>query len=980
MAWNQTDTDYPADKTIVDLFQAQVEKRPNDLAVYFNDQQLSYQQLNSKANQLAHYLMSLGVQAETLVGICVERSLEMVIGLLGILKAGGAYVPFDPDYPAERLQFMLEDSQVAVLLSQTHLNEKLPVSQTKLLSLDKEKEQLATYPTENPITQNGPTSLAYVIYTSGSTGKPKGVCIPQQAVVRLVSNTNYAHLNAEQTFLQYAPISFDAATLELWGPLLNGAKLVLMPPNKRDLLDLSHIINQQKVTILWLTSSLFNLMIDEYPQGLLGLKQLLVGGEELSVAHIRRALEILSHTRLINGYGPTENTTFTCCHPIIKSDCLGSIPIGKPIANTSVYILDQEMKPVPIGIVGELCTGGKGLARSYLNRPELTKEKFIKVERFGKTERIYKTGDLARWCPDGNIEYLGRIDHQVKLRGFRIELGEIEAILSQHEAVKEAAVILYNKEDNPRLAAYITLATPTDEISEVLHTWLKNRLPDYMLPASFTVLEKMPLSPNGKLDRKALPAPELPIEVEQILPQTKTEHILCHLWSQVLDIQVNSINLNFFDLGGHSLNATQMMFKIRETLSVEISLHQLFESPTIATMAKVIDRVQMGTHPSESLLDLEVEATLEPTIKPSTSFEPPIKLQSVFLTGATGFLGIYLLYELLTQTTADIYCLVRAANVEAAQKKLQKKLEAYSIWNETFSHRIKPINGDLSKPLLGIPETEFKQLANEIQVIYHNGALVNHIYPYSVLKASNVLGTLEVLRLATQSQTKPVHFISTTGVAVSKSYQKEDILRESDFPEGSELVGGGYVQSKWVAEKLVRRASERGLPVCIYRPTRIFGHSQTGFFNTQDFLILLLKGCIQLGKIPPLEGSEENIMPVDYVSRAIVHLSQQTELLGKTFHLVNPGNNPLKELFNWVNSLGYSLEQVSYTQWRTELSEQTENALYPYLSAFPEEGDSEQHASPQFDDLNTREGLVGTDIACPSVDINLFKIIFSHFK
>ncbi|MCP5007268.1 MAG: amino acid adenylation domain-containing protein, partial [Planctomycetes bacterium] len=451
-AWNQTETDYPKELTIVDLFEAQVEKTPDNIALVFENQQLSYRELNRKSNQLAHYLLSLKTDADNgsmitdncIVGICVERSLEMVIGLLGILKTGSAYVPLDPDYPLSRLQFMLEDSEVPVLLTQSHLLERLPVTQesgVEVVCLDTEMEQISCYSIKDPVRQSRSENLAYVIYTSGSTGEPKGVCTPQQAVVRLVQQTNYACLDAGQTFLQYAPVSFDAATLEIWGALLNGAKLIIMPPHKSSLSELSELLQKEKVTILWLTSSLFNLMMDEQPKGLLGIKQLLVGGEELSVSHIERALNVLPGTQLINGYGPTENTTFTSCYKIIQKDYPVSIPLGKPIANTFIYILDKFLQPLPIGLFGELYTGGAGLARGYLNCTELTAQKFTEIEIFGKRERLYKTGDLARWLPDGNLEFLGRLDNQVKLRGFRIELGEIETILSKHESVKEAVVV-----------------------------------------------------------------------------------------------------------------------------------------------------------------------------------------------------------------------------------------------------------------------------------------------------------------------------------------------------------------------------------------------------------------------------------------------------------------------------------------------------------------------------------------------------------
>ncbi|MEG4440643.1 amino acid adenylation domain-containing protein [Microcoleus sp. AT9_B5] len=457
-AWNNTQSDYPKDACIHELFEEQVERSPDAIALVFEDKQLTYKELNQRANQLAHHLRNLGVTAEVMVGICVERSLEMVVGILGILKAGGAYVPLDPTYPKERLAFMLEDASVPVLLTQARLVESLPQHQARIVCLDTDWEIIERQNEENLSPQVTPDNLAYVMYTSGSTGRPKGVSVIHQGVVRLVKDTNYANLSAEEVFLQLAPISFDASTLEIWGSLLNGSRLVIMPPHTPSLQELGQAIRGYQITTLWLTAGLFHIMVDEQLEDLKQLRQLLAGGDVLSVPHVQKVLQELKGCQLINGYGPTENTTFTCCYRITEVTLIeNSIPIGQPIANTQVYILDAQKQPVPIGIPGELYIGGAGLARGYLNRPDLTADRFI-LNPFSheQGDRLYKTGDLARYLPDGNIEFLGRIDQQVKIRGFRIELGEIEAVLSQHPDVRESVVI--KREDasgNQRLLAYI---------------------------------------------------------------------------------------------------------------------------------------------------------------------------------------------------------------------------------------------------------------------------------------------------------------------------------------------------------------------------------------------------------------------------------------------------------------------------------------------------------------------------------------------
>ncbi len=444
-------------KCIHQLFEAQVEQTPDAVAVVFEHESLTYRQLNSRANVLAHHLQTLGVGPEVLVGICMERSLEMIVGLLGILKAGGAYVPFDPAYPTERLRYMLEDAGVQVLLTQARLVESLPKHNARMVCLDTDIE--ATQQSENnPINCVTPDNLAYVMYTSGSTGKPKGVSVIHRGVVRLVKGTEYANFSTQEVFLQLAPISFDASTFEIWGSLLNGGRLAVMPPHTPSLQELGQAIEQYQVTTLWLAAGLFHLMVDSQLSSLKNVRQLLAGGDVLSVSHVKKALQELKGCILINGYGPTENTTFTCCYALTDPTQVGnSVPIGRPIANTKVYLLDEKLQPQPIGVPGELYIGGDGLARGYLNRPDLTNEKFIPNPFSNELgERLYKTGDKARYLPDGNIEFLGRIDNQVKIGGFRIELGEIEAVLTAHPALRQAVVLA--REDAPgdkRLVAYV---------------------------------------------------------------------------------------------------------------------------------------------------------------------------------------------------------------------------------------------------------------------------------------------------------------------------------------------------------------------------------------------------------------------------------------------------------------------------------------------------------------------------------------------
>jgi amino acid adenylation domain-containing protein/non-ribosomal peptide synthase protein (TIGR01720 family) len=601
----------------------------------------------------------LGVKPEVLVGICVERSLLMIVGLLGILKAGGAYVPLDPTYPKERLSFMLSDSQVQVLLTQQKFVEEFSESGVKTVCLDIHWESISHQSCENSTSDVTAENLAYVIYTSGSTGTPKGVAVTHRAVNRLVCNTNYVQLQPSDTndvqlsIAQASNASFDAATFEIWGSLLHGARLVVVPQNI--VLSPQHLavyLRKQEINVLFLTTPLFNQLAGVVPQAFKNLRYLLIGGEALNPKSVQAVLTNGPPQRLLNVYGPTEGTTFSCWY-LVEDVAEGArnIPIGRPISNTQIYILDCQLQPVPIGTPGELYIGGDGLARGYLNRPELTKEKFIpnpfdnsktksqkfKLQDLRKTTlykeglgalnvakcliypsccvspTLYKTGDRARYLADGNIEFLGRVDNQVKIRGFRVELGEIEALLSQHPNVSQAVVIL--REDIPgdhRLAAYIVPNQKSGASTTTLKRFLSEKLPSYMVPTALMILDSLPITSNGKVDRRNLPAPNrtnLDIEESFVAPRNPTEEKLASIWAELLGLDLIGVNDNFFYLGGHSLIVTQMLSRLREVFSVELSFRQIFENPTIGSIAQLIaqdnkqwQRLTIEPIPHEGLL------------------------------------------------------------------------------------------------------------------------------------------------------------------------------------------------------------------------------------------------------------------------------------------------------------------------------------------------------------------------------------------
>ncbi|HET6977262.1 MAG TPA: amino acid adenylation domain-containing protein [Pyrinomonadaceae bacterium] len=600
--WNDTVRAYP-EQSLAQLFEEQVENAPQQVATVYEGEELSYEELNRRANQLAHRLRSLGVGPEVLVGVLLERSVEMVVGLLGILKAGGGYLPLDRSYPLERLSYMLEDAQAPVLLTQEHLLDSVPAAYWgTVLTLDQEQESLASESEENPDSEwLGGEQLCYVAYTSGSTGQPKGVAVPQRAVVRLVKGSNYAEFSAADSMLQLAPLSFDAATLEVWGSLLNGGRLVVMKAGQPTLAELARVIEGQKVSMLWLTAGLFHQMVDEQLETLRGVRQVLAGGDVLSPGHVERLLEADEGERwVINGYGPTENTTFSSCYRMQAGTELSgrSVSIGMPITNTQVYVLDEEMALVPVGVAGELYVGGAGLARGYLQQAELTAERFVPHPH--STEpgaRLYRTGDVVRYRRGGELEFVGRRDEQVKVRGFRIELGEVEAALVSHAAVKEAVVIARADErGEKRLVAYVVrepeaLALPA---AGEWRKYLSAKLPDHMMPSFYVELAELPLNANGKVERRQLPAPET-VRTDKpsgvVLAQTQIEKLVAGMWEQVLGIEQAGMTEDFFELGGHSLLATQLMSRVRDTFGIEVPLRQLFEAPTIAELAQHIETV-----------------------------------------------------------------------------------------------------------------------------------------------------------------------------------------------------------------------------------------------------------------------------------------------------------------------------------------------------------------------------------------------------
>ncbi len=598
-SWSGTLSEYPRNASVAMLFEEIANEHPNAVALVYGDVELTYNELNGRANRLAHRLRLAGVETETLVACCLDRSVEMIVAFLAVLKAGGAYVPLDAAYPKARRDLILEDTSNPLILTTKSLASSLrPNDPSGIIFVDDESEgSPATEQNLQPTA--GPTNLAYVLYTSGSTGRPKGVMVEHRGIVRLVRNTNYCHFGPDETFLQFAPPSFDASTFEIWGALLNGSRLVLIPKESSSLADLISAVCKHGVTTLWLTAGLFHLMVEEHPNDLQTLRQLLAGGDVLSPRHVRLFLQHAPATTLINGYGPTENTTFTCCHIMHAGDSFSdSIPIGKPISNTRVYILDENMNPVAPGETGELYAAGDGVARGYLNDPNTTAAKFL-TDPFAQEphERMYRTGDLARWRPDGTIEFLGRMDSQLKILGHRIEPGEIEAVLHRNGHVKQTCVIARTENGSKRLIAYF-VPSESGPTPEQLREFAASHVPQHMVPAFFVAVQSFPLSENGKVDRAALAKLELASKPEPApggAPSSELERTLAQLWQRILKVQNVGLDDNFFDLGGDSLLLVAVHSNLQKLLQTEIPLTDLFEFSTIRKLARHLSHTESKT-------------------------------------------------------------------------------------------------------------------------------------------------------------------------------------------------------------------------------------------------------------------------------------------------------------------------------------------------------------------------------------------------
>ena len=1217
------------------LFAAQVPQRPHQPAIVSRDGSLTYEELFRRANILGRCLRESGALPNTLVAVVLEKGWEQVVAVMGILESGAAYLPIDPDLPPARVSYLLENGRVRLVVTDTEIDatRQWPDHVQRFCVDDAALTIGEPAPLE---TVQGPEDLAYVIYTSGSTGLPKGVMIDHRGAVNTIVDVNRRFsVGPDDRVLALSALSFDLSVYDIFGTLAAGGTIVMPDPSaSRNPADWMTLIIEQRVTI-WNSVPALLRMLVEYaagrPEVPSALRLVLLSGDWIPVTLPEQARALVGDAQLVSLGGATEASIWSILYPIGKVEpSWKSIPYGRPMVNQRMHVLDGALEPCPIWVPGQLYISGVGLARGYWRDDEKSHERFFVHPETG--ERLYRTGDWGRYLPDGDIEFLGREDLQVKIGGHRIELGEIEAVLTQHPAVRAGVVVAEGEPGgNRRLAAYVvprqpqTLASaqalqdfqlpeldgvlldpiervefklgkpglrkaageafhvhlnrpPLDEtairayvtrrsyrtflqqpislqqlsdflaclwhvdlegasapkarygsagslypvqtylyvkpdrvdglpagvyyyhphqhrlvllsseasidgsvhvptnralfassafsifligqlnairpmygehsqhyatleaglmtqllemsapvhdiglcqtggvdfqrirelfaledshvllhslagggidpsqhdVSALQHetvrtpdlrNFLRTRLPEYMVPSVFVLIDSVPLTPNGKADRKALSARAMSHRqpaATYVAPRTELERTVASVVQARLHLDRVGVYDSFFEMGANSVELVQVHRELGSLLQREFPIAEIFKNPTISAVAEYLATAAEDTRPASRNvavgIDLNTEAVLDPEIMVSAPADVSVAPSAVLLTGATGFLGGYLLRELLEQTTADVYCLVRARDGAEGEARLAAKARSLAFPDERVLARIRAVVGDLRQPLFGLPPGEYETLASRVDAIYHCGADVNFVRGYEALKPSTVTGTTEVLRFAARFKTKPVHHVSSLAVFGSPVYLGRAMVYENDPLADSRGLAIGYFQTKWVAERLAMTGRQRGIPVSIYRPGLIAGHSVTGDSKLDDLLPLMIRGCIQLGLAPGLDALQLDLMPVDEVSRVIVRLSCRPEWLGKAFNLVAPRPLTWDQVFHVIGASGYAVQRVPYGEWRRALrAAPPDNALLQMLPFF-EELDEDLLKSAPIDSENMRRGLAGAEVSMPEPD------------
>ncbi|WP_255950568.1 non-ribosomal peptide synthetase [Streptomyces odontomachi] len=971
--------------------------RPEAMAVTGGRQDVTYRTLVGRASALARRLRRTAASAPGIVAVLADRGPDVVTALLGILGAGCAYLPLDTAAPPARNAARLADTHASCLLTDSgHAGFAQKVADRADHPIDVLVLDDAVDPPDDlaPVL-HGPDDLAYVLFTSGSTGRPKGAMVTHRGLVNnLLGEAEAIGItDATEVVVSSAPLTFDISIWQMLTALVFGGRVhAVGQAEARDPQALFDEVIATGATVLQVVPSLLQTTLDQWDvhgggPARLPLRRLAVTGEALPADLCRRWLARHPDVPLVNCYGPTE-----CSDDVAQALITARTPpegtrapIGVATRGLRLYVLDDGLRLVPPGTPGELYVGGVGVGLGYLDDPARTATVFVPDPYGGEPgRRMYRTGDVARRRRDGQLEFLGRQDHQVKIRGRRIELGEVEFALRELAGVREAVVAVADGPGgHPVLVGYYT---GTPEPADV-RARLATVLTDAMVPGVLLPLDELPLTANGKVDRDALPLPDLSARAKGRPPRTARERALCRAFEETLGLDGVGADEGFFDLGGQSLLAVRLISSVNRRLDARLPLAAVFERQTPAGLAALLDE---GAACRPAVTDLRREIRLDPEIRASTvPIAGPVPDPSdVLLTGATGFLGAFVLRETLERTSATVHCLVRAADDTAALRRIEAALTAYGLWEDRLRDRVVAVAGDLTQRLLGLTEKRFDALARTVDVVFHNGARVNLMESYETLRPTNVNGVQEILRLAARHRTVPVHYVSTISTVVAGEDDPE-ILPEDWVSDPALLDPYGYVRTKWVAEGLVRLARQRGIPTAVYRPSRIGSHAQTGVMGGDDAFWHFVRACVELGVRPEPgldgEGLRENIVPVDFAAAAFVHLALTGRADGVVYSLTSPVQTELSAVLEHAQRLGYPTVPVPYEQWR--------HVLRTAADAVPGAGGSVQAVAlldstlgetpgrypDVFDRANTQRGLDGTGLMCPTIGPDLLEPCLAYF-
>jgi amino acid adenylation domain-containing protein/thioester reductase-like protein len=1003
-----------ADLCLHELFEEQARRTPDAVALEDSSTSLTYRELDRLADGLAAYLGSEGIGPDEPVGVYMERRTEYVVACLAAMKSGGAYLILELAYPPPLLADVVSDASPRIVLTQERYADRLPEG-TRTFFLDEGwEERVEDVPATETRPDVGQDNLAFVSYSSGTTGKPKGIANPHRAPVR-----SYLWRFGVSDYAAGDRVGCNVFFIwEMFRPLLRGATTVVIPDDViYDPGALIRFLEEYEITETLVTPSLLEAVLnasgpdlgERFPK----LKTLWLNGEVVTRTLTRRAMTLLPDTRLLNVYSCSETHEVAAgdLRELVENQESTYCAVGLPMDPEHLYLLDADGEQVPEGETGELFVGGDCLAREYVDLPEKTEESFPEdpfTSRSGA--RMYRSGDRARILSDGSLEILGRVDFMVKIRGYSVELGAVEAAIEENLAVSACVVVSEGDEgEDKRLVAYIV---PDPEDDERFSGWslnpktgrskeirgvLQEGLPHYAVPSVFVELESLPIQEaSGKADRSELPpapprvsrpSPEEVKTIERLdvdAPRSEKEALIACVWEEVLRLDEGEVRSDddFFDLGGHSLAAAQLSSRIEEGFGVHVSMPQFMEDPTPAGLCDRIETLQregqdVRTQPSE---DLRAEAALDSEIVPEPGTDGKVALRDaddIFLTGASGFLGAFLLAGLISHTDARIHCLIRRRDDTDEMESIEYNLRRYGLWRPAWEERIVPVTGDLGEPLFGMTDGDFDALARGVDVIFHPGAAVNLVYPYSALKAANVGGTREVLRLACRHGAKPVHHVSTNGIFPPRRGLGEE---DADLDALADAREDGYGQSKWVAEKLVWEAAGRGLPVSVYRPGNVSGHSESGASNPSDLLGALIVESTRLGYAPEIEGWRMEMTPVDFVAAAILHLASDRAAQGRTYHLADPDPPPAEEVFDRLEEQGYHLERLPYQEWLQELDAVPPEEGSPgeiLRGASPTAGELWEENT--YEDGNTRRALGDGGPTRPAIDGELMGTYARYF-